>query len=252
MRTLELSRELFYNSCMGFTLTPRRTLRGRLKTADEELRIPLDLPEDGHFSLKVSSNRSWPLVSLETSSGERVRSAVAYNKGFAETGFFDANLITKDSLIAKISMQSGYTGKFKLKLNNLGNLDNIQDNIIRLTNRYRRKEGLRKLKADAQLSKAAQGHADDMDDVGRYLGHTSSDGRDFEARINEAGYGWRSIRENVASGQQSARAVVRGWMESPGHRANILSDDITEIGIGFAVDDASGTTYWVQKFGAPI
>ena len=108
------------------------------------------------------------------------------------------------------------------------------------------------MKADSQLSKAAQGHADDMDDVGRYLRHESSDGRDLEARIDEAGYDWRSIRENVASGQQSARAVVKGWMKSPGHRANILSDDITEIGIGFSIDNETGRTYWVQKFGAPI
>lgn len=237
---------------MNFTLTPRRMFRGRLRSAYEELRIPLDVPEDGHFSLKVSANHSWPLISLVTDSGKTIRSEVAYNKRFAETGFFDANLFKEDSLTAKVSMQSGHTGQFRLKLNNLGNLDDIQDDVIRRTNKYRRKEGLRVLRADAQLSKAAQGHADDMDDVGRYLGHQSSDGRDFEARINEAGYDWRSIRENVASGQQSAKAVVRGWMKSPGHRANILSDDITEIGVGFAVDDSSGMTYWVQKFGAPM
>ena len=237
---------------MAFSLTPRRTYRGRLKNAYEELRIPLDVLEDSHFSLEVSTKRSWPLISLETSSGKTVGSEVAYNKSFAETGFFDADQLTGDSLIAKVSMQSSHTGKFKLKLNNLGNLDDIQNDVIRLTNKYRRKQGLRRLKADSKLSNAAQGHADDMDNVGRYLGHKSSDGRDFEARIDEAGYDWRSIRENVASGQQSARDVVQGWIESPGHRANILSDDITEIGIGFSVDDDTGRTYWVQKFGAPI
>ena len=237
---------------MVFTIIPQRSLRGRLKTAYEELGISLDIPKDGHFSLKVSANRSWPLVSVETSAGKTVRTAVEYNTRWAKTGFFDADQLTGDSLIAKVSMQSGHTGKFRLKLNNLGNLDDIQDDVIRITNKYRRKEGLRRLKADSQLSKAAQGHADDMDDVGRYLGHESSDGRDLEARIDEAGYDWRSIRENVASGQQSARAVVKGWMKSPGHRANILSDDITEIGIGFSIDNETGRTYWVQKFGAPI
>ena len=253
MRAVDLPQGLIYKRKMAFTLTPRRTFRGRLKSAYEELRIPLDVQEDSHFNLEISAKHSWPLISLETSAGITVRSEAAYNKGFAETGFFDADQhLTEDSLLAKVSMQSGHKGSFKLKLNNLGNLDNIQENVIRLTNKYRRKEGLRKLKADTQLSKAAQGHADDMDDVGRYLGHTSSDGKDFQARIDEAGYDWRSIRENVASGQQSAKAVVQGWMESPGHRANILSDDITEIGVGFAVDDSSGTTYWVQKFGAPV
>ena len=133
----------------------------------------------------------------------------------------------------------------------LGDLNTIRDDVIRFTNKRRRQKGLARLKADPQLHRAAQGHAVDMDTVGRYLGHQSSDGRDFQDRIDEAGYEWRSIRENVASGQRTAKAVVRSWMNSPGHRANILSDDITEIGIGFAVDDATGSTYWVQKFGAP-
>ena len=91
-----------------------------------------------------------------------------------------------------------------------------------------------------------------MDAVGRYLGHISSDGREMRDRIDATGYKWRSIRENAASGQLSAREVVRGWMKSPGHRANILSDDISEIGVGFAVDDRTGTTYWIQKFANPL
>ena len=252
MRAMDLIHGLPYKRTMEFTLTPRKTFRGRLKAPQEERLVPLDVPEDGHFMLKVSANRSWPLVSLETNSGRTVGSEVAFNKGFAETGFFDADQLTEDSLTAKVSMQSDYTGLFRLRLINLGDSDKIQDDVIRITNKFRRKEGLRRLKADSLLSRAAQAHADDMDDVGRYLGHQSSDGRDFEDRIDEAGYDWRSIRENVATGQQSARAVVQSWMKSPGHRENILSDDITEIGIGFAVDDASGMTYWVQKFGAPM
>ena len=84
-----------------------------------------------------------------------------------------------------------------------------------------------------------------MDTVGRYLGHQSSDGRDFQDRIDEAGYEWRSIRENVASGQRTAKAVARSWMNSPGHRANILSDDITNYMVSPLMMQRS--TYWVQK-----
>ncbi len=252
VRALDFFHTSLYERHMTFVPTRRRIVRGRLKIAYEDRLIPVDVPDDGHFSLKVYANRSWPLISLETSSGRKLRSELVYNKSFAETGFVDADQFSSDNLMARVSMQAAHTGKFRLKLNDLGTLDDIRDNVIRFTNRQRRKEGLQKLKSDLQLSKAAQGHADDMDDVSRYLGHQSSDGRGFRERIDEAGYDWRSIRENVASGQKSARAVVQAWMKSPGHRENILSNDIAEIGIGFAVDDATGMTYWVQKFGAPI
>ncbi len=236
---------------MTFTLRSGRRVKGRLQTSGEEKLFDLDVPDDHHFSLKLSAKGAWPMVSLETRSGEMVRSASAYNSRAAETGFVDADQIKGDGLVARVSMQAGHTGAFKLKLEDLGDLDAIRDDVIRFTNKRRRQHGLSRLKADPQLNLAAQGHADDMDRVGRYLGHQSSDGRDFQDRIDEAGYDWRSIRENVASGQRSARAVVRSWMNSPGHRKNILSDDISEIGIGFAVDDATGSTYWIQKFGAP-
>ena len=149
-------------------------------------------------------------------------------------------------------MQGGYTGKFKLKLADQGDLKEIRDDVIKFTNKQRRKRGLDALEADKLLHQAAQGHVDDMEDVNQYLGHQSSDGRSLSDRIDEVGYQWRSIRENAASGQLSAKQVVKGWMNSPGHRANILSDDVTEIGIGFAVDDLTKETYWIQKFAAPM
>lgn len=236
---------------MTFTLRSGQRFKGRLQSSGEEQFIALDVPNDHHFSLKLSAKGAWPMLSLETRSGDVLRSASAYNSKTAQTEFFDADQLGSDGLVAKVSMQAGNIGAFKLKLQDLGDLNNIRDDVIKFTNKRRLKKGLPRLKADPQLNRAAQGHAADMDRVGRYLGHQSSDGRDFQDRIDEAGYEWRSIRENVASGQRSAKAVVRSWMKSPGHRANILSDDITEIGIGFAVDDATGSTYWIQKFGAP-
>ena len=235
---------------MTFTLRSGQRVKGRLQSSGEEKFIALDVPNDHHFSLKLSAKGSWPMVSLETRSGDVLRSASAYNSKTAQTEFVDADQLGSDRLVARVSMQAGNTGTFKLKLLDLGDLNTIRDDVIRFTNKRRRQKGLARLKADPQLHRAAQ-DAVDMDTVGRYLGHQSSDGRDFQDRIDEAGYEWRSIRENVASGQRTAKAVVRSWMNSPGHRANILSDDITEIGIGFAVDDATGSTYWVQKFGAP-
>ena len=101
---------------------------------------------------------------------------------------------------------------------------------------------------DNLLHGAAQGHSDEMEEVGRYLEHDSADGRDPGPgdRIDEVNYDRRVYRENVASGPRTAKEVVKDWMKSPEHHKNILSDDISEIGIGFAVDGRSGSAHWVQ------
>ena len=59
-------------------------------------------------------------------------------------------------------------------------------------------------------------------------------------------------QENAASGQKTPSEVVEGWMNSPGHRAAILTPETKEIGVGFEIDDLSGTTYWIQNFGIPL
>ena len=89
-----------------------------------------------------------------------------------------------------------------------------------------------------------------MDRSGRYLGHDSSDGRELRDRINEVDYDWSYIAENAASGQSSPKRAVEAWMNSPGHRANILDPEIKEIGVGYAIDDVNATPYWVQNFGS--
>jgi uncharacterized protein YkwD len=81
-----------------------------------------------------------------------------------------------------------------------------------------------------------------------FYSHTSPDGREPWHRAEAAGSTRRSIGENIACGQRSAAEVVRGWMNSPGHRANILKPGFTHIGVGFAGGGAAGT-YWTQLFG---
>lgn len=86
---------------------------------------------------------------------------------------------------------------------------------------------------DDRLNRAATAHSRDMLATSR-MDHRGSDGSDPGARIARAGYRWRSYRENVAAGQGSPREVVVTWMNSAGHRANILADDVTQVGVGFA------------------
>lgn len=119
--------------------------------------------------------------------------------------------------------------------------------VITLTNAERTAAGLRPLSGDAMLTTAAQAHSDDM--VARaFYSHTSPDGSQPWDRAAAAGSTRRTIGENIACGQRSPAEVVRGWMNSPGHRANILKPDFTHIGIGLAGGGTAGT-YWTQLFG---
>ena len=73
----------------------------------------------------------------------------------------------------------------------------------------------------------------------------------LEDRLAAAEYRWQAAGENLAFGQQSAAAVVAGWMQSPGHRANILHATFTEMGVAY-LTDTNGRPYYVQVFGRPI
>lgn len=119
--------------------------------------------------------------------------------------------------------------------------------VLALTNAARAAAGLRPLAGDARLAAAAQAHSADMAERAFYA-HTSPEGRAPWDRAAAAGSGHRSIGENIACGQRTPREVVQGWMDSPGHRANILGEDFTHLGAGFAGGGPAGT-YWTQLFG---
>lgn len=119
--------------------------------------------------------------------------------------------------------------------------------VLRLTNAERTAAGLRPLAPDPLLTVAAQGHSADM--IARaFYAHTSPDGGEPWHRASAAGSTHRSIGENIACGQRTPAEVVDGWMNSPGHRANILKPSFTHLGVGFAGGGSAGT-YWTQLFG---
>lgn len=110
-------------------------------------------------------------------------------------------------------------------------------------NGLRAQAGVPALSLNPKLTAAAQGHADDMAAKG-YLSHTSQDGRTFVQRIQAAGYtNFTTLGENIARGQQTWHAAITNWMNSPGHRANMLSASFKDIGLG------NKGRYWVQDFG---
>ncbi|MCX4767544.1 CAP domain-containing protein [Streptomyces sp. NBC_01275] len=119
--------------------------------------------------------------------------------------------------------------------------------VVDLTNRERTRAGLRPLAVDRSLTAAAQAYSTDMA-ARAFYSHTSPEGAQPWDRAAAAGSSLRTIGENIACGQRSAAEVVEGWMNSPGHRANILKPAFTHIGVGFESGGPSGT-YWTQLFG---
>ncbi|MFF5858858.1 sigma-70 family RNA polymerase sigma factor [Streptomyces sp. NPDC012751] len=119
--------------------------------------------------------------------------------------------------------------------------------VIALVNKERAAAGCGPVTEDGQLDGAAQGLSDDMAARG-FFDHTDPDGDGPGERITAAGYRWSTYGENIARGQQSPQAVMDSWMNSPGHRANILDCSFRNIGVG--VRDGSGGPWWTQDFGA--
>jgi uncharacterized protein YkwD len=123
--------------------------------------------------------------------------------------------------------------------------------VVELTNAERTDHRRPQLRANSRLMRAAQIHAEQMARAGR-MEHLLRDANypRAEDRLAAAGYRWRAFGENVAQGQSSAAEVVNSWMQSRGHRKNILNEIYTELGVGYAVDRA-GRPYFVQVFGSP-
>ena len=125
----------------------------------------------------------------------------------------------------------------------------FETEILTLVNQERSAQNLHSLSWDTELHDAARGHSVDMA-ANNYFSHTSQDGRTFSDRIEAAGYQYNTAGENIAAGYSTPEAAMNGWMNSSGHRANILNSSYCDLGVGYAYD--SGSTYdhyWTQDFG---
>jgi uncharacterized protein YkwD len=109
-------------------------------------------------------------------------------------------------------------------------------NVLREMNGYRAEEGLPPLQLDERIHQAAEDRMRDMED-GQYWSHRAPDGRSPFAWLASHAYDYQSAGENLANGFETARLLVQAWMESRGHRANIMSTDYEDCGI--AIIDGS-------------
>jgi len=125
----------------------------------------------------------------------------------------------------------------------------FESEVVDLVNLERAAQGLHPLTADERLATAARDHSSDMGLQG-YFSHDSLDGRQFFERILDAGYAYNYCGENIAAGYATPEMAVQGWMNSPGHRANILEPQFCDIGVGYVyVAGSPYGHYWTQDFG---
>ena len=120
---------------------------------------------------------------------------------------------------------------------------NIEQDVIKLINVERANAGLSPLSYDWELGRVAQYKSQDMHDQ-KYFSHTSPVYGTPFTMMKNFGISYKSAGENIAQGQKTAKTVVDAWMNSEGHRANILNKNYTHIGVGYVKDG----NYWTQMF----
>jgi uncharacterized protein YkwD len=122
--------------------------------------------------------------------------------------------------------------------------------VLTLVNQERAKvSGCKPLVADSRLTTAARAHSADMA-ANNYFDHTTPSGVEFGTRIKRAGYRFSTAGENIAMGQRTPAEVMKSWMNSDGHRRNILNCAYRNLGVGLAYG-AKRAPYWTQDFAAP-
>lgn len=136
----------------------------------------------------------------------------------------------------------------------------VSKRVLRLVNEARARprkcggvsyDAVPRLDLSAALEHVALLHARDMA-TNDFFAHKGSDGSSPAERVSRSGYRWRAVGENIAAGAADAETVVRGWLASPGHCANIMSGKYSEMGVGYVVNRKSKDgIYWSQVFATP-
>ncbi|MDF2566562.1 MAG: safA [Oscillospiraceae bacterium] len=165
--------------------------------------------------------------------------AVKYQIGISE-------LIAANPSLKNPSMI--YPGQ-KIKIPEASSLQSFEKEVIRLTNIERTSRGLPALTENWQLSRVARYKSQDMINKNYFAHQSPTYGSPFDM-MQSFGLKFSSAGENIAYGQRTAKEVVNAWMNSAGHRANILSTSYSQIGVG-AAKKSNGTLYWTQHFIRP-
>jgi uncharacterized protein YkwD len=169
------------------------------------------------------------------------------------TYFLQVSTTAKGNNNYRLNLTSTPSGTSTQLQANTESSPSMIDQVVLLTNNFRRQNGLLPLTVNPLLNAAAQSQSQNMA-LQDYFDHTAPDGSTPGQRVTATGYRWSRVAENIGAGYSTADAVVEGWINSPGHRANMLDPNVTEIGIGyyFLPNDTGNQNwnyYWTQEFG---
>jgi uncharacterized YkwD family protein len=140
------------------------------------------------------------------------------------------------------SLKSGDT----VNVPHMEDISSEENKVLELVNRERAKQGLQMLTGNSELTRVARKKCQDMINKNYFAHESPTYGSPFQMMEAE-GIRFSAAGENIAKGQRSAEEVMSAWMNSPGHRSNIMSPAYTELGVGMA-KDKNGSLYWTQLF----
>lgn len=238
---------------------------GRLNSDDPARYYKLNLKRSSNINLSLTGLTNNADLTLLNRKGKQLsRSKQAGNADESIT-----RTVPKGTYYVRVANKNGNTRyRLSLSLGNSGmsliapkaaqpaNLKSLVQQIVALTNVQRQQHGLRPVKLNSVLSGTAQAHTEDMA-FNDFFAHTGSNGSSASQRLIRAGYHYAFAAENIAGGYSTPAATVQAWMNSPGHRANILNPNMREVGVGFYfLQNDTGSNnyryYWTQDFGTAV
>jgi uncharacterized YkwD family protein/spore coat assembly protein SafA len=180
-------------------------------------------------------------VTYTVQSGDSMwRIAVKYQVGVSE-------IISSNPQISNPNLI--YPGQ-KLTVPTMQGIKALESEVVRLVNIERSKQGLQPLKENWELSRVARYKSADMAAKNYFAHESPTYGSPFRM-MESFGIKYSSAGENIAYGQKTPQQVMTAWMNSPGHRSNIMSPSFSQIGVGYATNK-NGVPYWTQMFIRPI
>jgi uncharacterized protein YkwD len=238
-----------------------RVYSGKIGGDNPDQFYRLRLNRSSNINLTLSGVKANTNLSLLNGKGKVLDRAVQNKRSNGRL----EQIVEKGTYYVRVARQKGSTRyQLSLKVADMpapsglprqANLNAMTNRVVALTNFHRQQGGLAPFKVNPVLSAVAQSHTENMI-VSDFYAHQAPDGSRGADRMRRAGYNYLWAGENIGVGYSTADEVVQAWMNSPGHRANIMNPNLREIGAGFyfTANDTGRVSYryyWTQNFGTP-
>jgi uncharacterized protein YkwD len=259
-----------------------QTLSDRLNSSNQADTFRLSVSEPMRFSLKGKSSGQSTQIQLISDTNQNglvdrgeVLKSFSLRKGKAQQGSLGVSALAAGTYFIQVANGQRTSGKpgatsYRLSLEAIqktsqqlgttlnptpSNSNDFISRVVDLTNAFRGKNGLAPLKLNSKLAAVAQTYSQTMA-TQDFMAHQGLDGSQPWDRMTAGGYKWSRAAENIAAGQKTPEEVMHDWINSPGHRANLLDPKLKEIGVGyyFLANDTGNVnynSYWTQDFGSP-